>query len=147
MNFNQIQFTQYMKSKAVIYFLVLFTFLSCSNQKEKTTGLNSFLQASYEFNTRILNQYRGDYHQMIIEAPSLKKEALLQLETAYDLLISKINAALATKETNLEKITLEANRILNEIPKMVDNRKDYIMPEDKVQKSNSDVLYLMLFKR
>ncbi len=135
-----------MKNRFLVYFLAIFTLFSCNNQKEEMKEMNLFLQANNEFNNRTLNKNKGDYYRIIEEAPGRKIEKLNQLDSKFELLISKINSAIANKESNLKSITSESNEILSEIPKLVDNRKDYLLPEFKQPKSDSDDLSLKYIK-
>jgi hypothetical protein len=135
-----------MKNRFLVYFLAIFTLFSCNNQQGEITELNSFLQANYEFNIRTLNKYKGNYYQIIEEKPSRKDEKLIQLDSKFELLISNIDIAITNKESKLENITLESNEILNEIPKIVNNRKDYLLPEFKQSNTNSNELSLKYIK-
>jgi len=135
-----------MKTQFLVYFLAIFTLFSCNNQQEELTEMNLFLQANYEFNNRTLNKNKGDYYRIIEEIPSRKIEKLNELDSKFELLISKIDTAISNKESNLESITAESNEILSEIPKLVDNRKDYLLPKFKQPKSDSDDLSLKYIK-
>ena len=110
------------------------------------TQMNSFLQANYEFNNRTLNKNKGEYYRIIEEMPTRKIEKLNQLDSKFELLISKIDNAISNKESNLKTIIAESNEILIEIPKLVDNRKDYLLPEFKQPESDSDDLSLKYVK-
>ena len=135
-----------MKNRFLVYFLGISTLFSCNNQKEEMKEMNLFLQANYEFNNRTLNKNKGDYYRIIEEAPGRKIEKLNQLDSKFELLISKIDSAITNKESNLNSIIAESNEILNEIPKLVDNRKDYLLPEFQQPKTISDDLSLKYIK-
>jgi hypothetical protein len=135
-----------MKNQFLVYFLATFIIFSCKNQQEELTEMNSFLQANYEFNNRTLNKNKGDYYRMIEEMPARKIEKLNELDSQFELLISKIDNAITNKEGNLKSIIAESNEILNEIPKLVGNRKDYLLPEIKQPKSDSNDLNLKYIK-
>jgi len=135
-----------MKNRFLVYFLTIFALFSCNNQQAELTEMNSFLQANYEFNNRTLNKNKGDYYRIIEEMPTRKIEKLNQLDSQFELLISKIDSAITNKENNLKSIIAESNEILSEIPKLVDNRKDYLLPEFKQPKSDSDDLSLKYIK-
>jgi hypothetical protein len=135
-----------MKNRFLVYFLAIFALFSCNNQQAELTEMNSFLQANYEFNNRTLNKNKGDYYRIIEEMPTRKIEKLNQLDSQFELLISKIDSAITNKENNLKSIVAESNEILSEIPKLVDNRKDYLLPEFKQPKSDSDDLSLKYIK-
>lgn len=135
-----------MKNQISAYFLAVFVLFSCKNQQEELTELNSFLQADFEFNNRVLNKNKGDYYQIIEEMPSRKIEKLNQLDEKFELLISNIDNAIKSNENDLEKIIAESNYILNELPEVVDNRKDYLLPETELQKTEPNELNLKLLK-
>jgi hypothetical protein len=137
-----------MKNQILVYFLSIFilSLSSCKNQEEELTEINSFLQTNFEFNNRTLNKNKGDYYRIIEEMPSREIEKLNELDSRYELLISAINKAIENKGNNLENIIAESNEILNEVPKIVDNRKDYLLPEFKQPKTGSYDLSLKYIK-
>jgi hypothetical protein len=135
-----------MKNPILVYFLAIFILFSCKKQQGEMTQMNSFLQANYEFNNRTLNKNKGEYYRIIEEMPTRKIEKLNQLDSKFELLISKIDNAISNKESNLKTIIAESNEILIEIPKLVDNRKDYLLPEFKQPESDSDDLSLKYVK-
>jgi len=108
--------------------------------------MNSFLQANFEFNNRALNKNKGNYYQIIEEIPSRKIEELNQLNEKFEILISNIDNAIKSNENDLEMIIAESNYILNELPKIVDNRKDYLLPETEFPKNESNELSLKFLK-
>ncbi len=113
----------------ILFFLTFFIFTSCEKKQEDINEMNSFLKVSYEFNNRILNQYKEDYYVMIEEQPDKKVEKLNELYLKYKLLISDIDKAIVNKENDFEKdICTEYNYILNEIPKIVNNI-DHLLTE------------------
>ena len=130
-----------MKKQFYIYFLVIFVFSSCNNQRQESNEMNSFLEANYEFNNRYLNRLIGSYNQIIKEQPSRRVEKLNELNLKFELLISQINIAIANKESNLEKIDSESKELLNDIPKIVDNNKDYLLPElnEELETKNNEL--------
>ncbi|MFD2697465.1 hypothetical protein ACFSQ0_05640 [Mesonia sediminis] len=135
-----------MKSQILVYFLSIFILFSCKNQDKELTEMNSFLQANFEFNNRTLNKNKGDYYRIIEEMPSREIEKLNELDSRFESLISAIDRAIKNKEKNLENIIAESNEILNEVPKIVDNRKDYLLPEFKQPKTDSKDLSLKYIK-
>jgi hypothetical protein len=108
--------------------------------------MNSFLQANFEFNNRTLNKNKGDYYRIIEEMPARKIEKLNELDSQFELLISTIDSAITHKKNNLKSITEESNEILSEIPKIVNNRKEYLLPEFKQPKTDSYALNLKYIK-
>ena len=135
-----------MKKQFLIYLSAILILFSCNNQQAELTEMNSFLQANYEFNNRTLNKNKGDYYRIIEEAPERKIEKLNQLDSQFEMLITKIDSAITNKESNLKAIIAESNEILNEIPKIVDNRKDYLLPEFERPKTDSNDLILRYIK-
>ncbi len=135
-----------MKNQFLVYFLAISTLFSCNNQRGELTEMDSFLQANFEFNNRTLNKNKGDYYRIIEEMPTRKIEKLNVLDSKFELLISTIDSAIKNKESNLESIIAESNEILNEVPKIVNNRKDYLLPEFKQPKTDSDDLSLKYIK-
>lgn len=135
-----------MKNQILVYFLVISTFFSCHKEQEELSEMNLFLQANYEFNNRTLNKNKGDYYQIIEETTSRKIENLHELDVKFEILISKIDSAIKHKESNLESIIAESDEILNEIPKIVNNRKDYVLPAFKQPMTNSNDLALKYIK-
>mgnify|MGYP000250555759 CR=1 FL=1 len=135
-----------MKKQFLIYFSAIFVLFSCNNQQQELNEMNLFLQANYEFNNRTLNKNKGDYYRIIEEMPARKIEKLNQLDSKFELLISKIDSAITNKESNLKSITEESNEILAEIPKIVSNRKEYLLPEFKQPKTDSNELNLKYTK-
>ena len=128
-----------MKSQFLVYFFAFFTFFSCQNQREETTELNSFLESNYEFNFRVLNQNRGNYYQRIEEQPYRAVDKIDQLDSKFELLIANIDRAIANKENNLEKIISDFQIIMDEIPEIVDYRKNYLQTEfDYIEKIKTD---------
>jgi len=135
-----------MKSQILVYFLSIFILFSCNNKDNELTEMNSFLQANFEFNNRTLNKNKGDYYRIIEEMPSREIEKLNELDSRFESLIFAIDRAIKNKEKNLENIIAESNEILNEVPKIVDNRKDYLLPEFKQPKTDSKDLSLKYIK-
>jgi len=135
-----------MKSQILVYFLSIFILFSCKNKDNELTEMNSFLQANFEFNNRTLNKNKGDYYRIIEEMPSREIEKLNELDSRFESLIFAIDRAIKNKEKNLENIIAESNEILNEVPKIVDNRKDYLLPEFKQPKTDSKDLSLKYIK-
>lgn len=135
-----------MKNHFLVYFLPILILFSCKNQQEGLTEINSFLQANFEFNNRTLNKNKGDYYRIIEEVPTRKIEKLKELDLRFELLISTIDSAIQKKENNLENIITESDEILNEIPKIVNNKKDYLLPEFKQPKTDSNDLNLKYIK-
>ncbi len=129
-----------MKNKFLFYFLIIIALFSCENRQEEITELNNLLDTNYEFNKRILNTYKGDYYQIISEQSYRKIENINELDSKFESLISDIDNAISNKESNLENIILKSNDLFNEIPKIVDNREDYLFPELKKTKDTSQKL-------
>ena len=128
-----------MKTQFLVYSLVIFTFFSCQNQREETTELNSFLQSNYEFNFRVLNHNRGNYFQRIEEQPYRAVDKIDQLDSKFEILIANIDRAIANKENNIENIISDFQIIMDEIPKIVNNRTDYLQTEfDNIEKVKTD---------
>ncbi|EDP95304.1 hypothetical protein U8527_15910 [Kordia algicida OT-1] len=135
-----------MKNQILVYFLIISTFFSCNTQQEELSEMHLFLQANYEFSNRTLNKNKGDYYRMIEDVPRKKIENLHELDVKFEMLISKIDSAIKHKESNLESIIAESDEILNEVPKMVNNRKDYLLPAFKQPITNSNDLTLKYIK-
>ncbi|WP_179009249.1 hypothetical protein [Winogradskyella forsetii] len=135
-----------MKNLFLVYFLVIFSFLSCKNQQDKLSELNLLYQDNYEFSNKILNRNRSFYYFIIEERPIQKIEALNQLDLSYQLLISDLDKAISNPQSNLKNITSEYNRIANEIPKIVNDRKNYLISGFEPIKPSSDELNLNAMK-
>ncbi|QIJ88277.1 hypothetical protein C7H62_0468 [Mesoflavibacter sp. HG96] len=135
-----------MKKPFLVLFLATFTLFSCKDQEAELTEMNSFLESNFEFNIRTLNKNKGDYYRIIEEMPSREIEKLNELDLRFESLISTIEKAIENKEKNLENIIAESNEILNEVQKVVDNRKDYLLPEFKKPKTDSKDLSLKYIK-
>ena len=135
-----------MKNQILVYFLSIFILFSCKNQEQELTEMSSFLQANFEFNNRTLNKNKGDYYRIIEEMPSREIEKLNELDSRFELLISTIDSAIENNENNLKNIIAESNEILNEVPKIVNHRKDYLLPEFKEPKTDSNFLSLKYIK-
>jgi len=134
-----------MRNLFLLFFIAIFTFISC-NEQDKIIQLNSILDASYELNNRTLNNYKGDYYMIIQENYRRKVIELNKLDLKFENLISTINNSIVNKKWNLKKIDSASNEIFKELPNIVDNRKDYLLPEFKKPKTNSNELYLKYIK-
>jgi len=91
--------------------------------------LNSFLEVNYEFNNKTFNLNRGHYYMRIEEQPSGKIEKLNELDSKFELLILDIDNAILNKKNNINKVILEYNNILNEVKKIVNLNKDYLIAD------------------
>ncbi|MFC7445315.1 hypothetical protein [Mesoflavibacter profundi] len=135
-----------MKNQFLVLFFATLILVSCKDQKEELIEINTFLLANYEFNNRTLNKNKGEYYRIIEEMPSREIEKLNELDSRFESLISTINKAIENKEKNLKNIVVESDKILNELPKIVDNRKDYLLQEFKQPKTGSNDLSLKYLK-
>jgi len=107
------------------------------------TELNYFLDATYDFNNRILNTHKGRYYQLIYEQSSRKNENINQLDLKFEVLMSDIDDAISNNNSNIDNIISKSNEILNEIPEIVDYKEDYLLPVYKKTKNNSHKLKLL----
>ena len=127
-----------MKNHFLLYFLAIFTLLSCNNNQDEIEIMNSYLQVNYQFNSKILNQQKGDYYLRAELQPERKTESLNALDSKYELFILSANRAISNKENNIEKLVLEYYDILNDITKIVNQRDDYLLPKiDSVNKTKT----------
>src|SRR5690554_5824928 len=118
-----------MKNYLLVYFFAIFTLLSCKNNKDEIVEMNLFLQENYEFNRKMLNQFKGDYYIRIQEQPESKIELLNELDTNYKELISSIDSAIFNQAVNIDKLILEYNSFLNEIEQVVNSNKEYLVTD------------------
>jgi hypothetical protein len=118
-----------MKSYLLVYLITIFTFISCKNNKDEIVKMNLFLQENYEFNRKMLNQFKGDYYIRIQEQPESKIDLLNELDTKYIELISNIDSAISNQTTNIDKLIIEYNSFLNEIEQVVKSNKEYLVAD------------------
>lgn len=118
-----------MKSYLLVYFFAIFTLLSCNNNKDEIVEMNLFLQDNYEFNRKMLIQFKGEYYERIAENPERKIEKLNELNPKYEELILNIDSAISNQETNIDKLILEYNGFLNEIEQIVNSNKEYLVAD------------------
>jgi len=129
-----------MKHQILVYLFVIFSIFSCKNQQDERTEFDLLYQDNYEFSNKILNRNRSFYYFILEERPHQKIEALNQLDLSYQSIISDIDTAILTKDNDMEIIISEYNRILNAIPKIVDDKKDFLLSGFEPIKRSSNEL-------
>jgi hypothetical protein len=105
------------KTNLFLCFSLLFiAFSSCQKSKsDELKILDSFLETNHTFNTVMLNHYKADYLQLQKETPEMNTEQLNSIATVYKEFISKINHSIASKESNIEPLVQEYNRLLDDL--------------------------------
>ncbi|WP_298511564.1 hypothetical protein [uncultured Kordia sp.] len=101
-------------TRICIYLSVLFIALSsCEKSKsEELKLLDSFIETNYAFNKIVLNKQKAAYFKQQKEFPEINMELPNNLESSYKTLISKIDDALTSKESNIDSLALEYNQFL-----------------------------------
>ncbi|PQJ31984.1 hypothetical protein BST92_08630 [Nonlabens arenilitoris] len=132
----------------LLFVLLCSTFFlfSCEEKIEGSEEMSSYLRQSFEFNNRILNKYKAEYCQLTESQPSREIVRLNELDAKFKSLIIKIDEAILNDAYNLKNITSESKEIFNELPKIVDNRKDYLLNQLIEPKNNSHELRLRYLK-
>ena len=138
-----------MKNYLLVFGIITFTFLSCEKNQEEIKAFNSYLKANYEFNTKTLNIQKGEYYIRASEKIEFHNEKLNELDTKFEVLITDVEKAISSKETNIEHIIARYEEILNEIPQITNHNKEYLIKELGVgiyDKTNTIEFRLNIFK-
>ncbi|WP_206052176.1 hypothetical protein [Nonlabens xiamenensis] len=89
--------------------------------------MSTFLNENFEFNNRILNNYKAEYYQLIDEQPSRKVNRLNKLDSIYDTLILEIDETILNGSSGIDEIISRTAKLYKELPFLVDNRQDYLI--------------------
>ena len=136
-----------MKYRKLIYFLIVVSILiSCNSESKKPVEINDSLKEYYDFNFHTLNIYKAKYYEMIAEQPSRNIVDLNELDLKFESLLKKIDHSSLSKGDNYENIISESKIIFEEIKNIVENKRDYLLPEFDPSKFKSNKSFLASLK-